>query len=171
MVTVAAKMLSVRLEGVDSNGLLPLRAADKSFVRAFDFRRHLQRVLPAHLEAFPAADPLATYDLHEAPGLASPIALRWPPAQSALLKGRHGSLDALPIDHAVNPAAITGGHTAAYTKLKVFLKYKLPKHSDDHNHPELDSTSNLSPHLHFGHISSHQIFVEVARLENCAPKN
>lgn len=169
MVTVAAKKLSVRLEAVDSNGLLPLRAADKAFVRAFDFRRHLQKVLPTHLEAFPRADPLAAYDLHEAPRLASTITRRWPPATPTLLEGRLGSLDALPIDHKVKPA-ITGGHSAAYAKLKVFLKDKLPKYSDDHNDPELDSTSNLSPHLHFGHISSHQIFAEVARFENWRPE-
>jgi hypothetical protein len=46
-----------RLEALDSNGLLPLRAGEKAFVRAFDFRRQLQKVLPGQLLAFPAADP------------------------------------------------------------------------------------------------------------------
>ena len=59
MVASAARKLAVRLEAVDSNGLLPLRAADHAFSRAFDFRRHLQKVLPAHLADFPSADPLS----------------------------------------------------------------------------------------------------------------
>jgi deoxyribodipyrimidine photo-lyase len=118
MVAAAARRLPVRLEVVDSNGLLPLRAADKAFVRAFDFRRHLQTVLHAHLATFPAADPLCACDLPAALALPSSITSRWPPASAALLAAKPGSLDALPIDHAVKLAAMTGGHTAAWTRLK-----------------------------------------------------
>ena len=35
----------VRLEAVDGNGLLPLRAADRAFPTAYAFRRHLQQTL------------------------------------------------------------------------------------------------------------------------------
>src|SRR6185369_316236 len=59
MVAAAAERLSVRLEAVDSNGLLPLRSADKDFVTAAHFRRFLQKALPAELARFPAEDPLA----------------------------------------------------------------------------------------------------------------
>jgi len=90
MVAAAAMKLFVRLEAVDSNGLLPLRAADKAFVRAFDFRRHRQKVLPAHLEAFPAADPLAASDLRPPFPLPSTIASRWPPASTDLLAAKPG---------------------------------------------------------------------------------
>jgi len=58
MVAAAGEQLQVRLEAVDSNGLLPLRAADKDFVTAAHFRRFLQKVLPEHLERAPAEDPL-----------------------------------------------------------------------------------------------------------------
>ena len=43
MYQAAAKQIPVRFELVDSNGLLPMRAADKVFARAFDFRRFLQK--------------------------------------------------------------------------------------------------------------------------------
>src|SRR5208337_593575 len=43
MVASAAKKLPVRLEAVDSNGLLPLNASDQVALRAFDFRRFLQK--------------------------------------------------------------------------------------------------------------------------------
>ena len=58
MIAAAAARLPVRLEAVDSNGLLPLRAADKDYVTAAHFRRFLQKVLPDHLEHAPAEDPL-----------------------------------------------------------------------------------------------------------------
>ena len=51
MVTAASKRLSVRMEKVDSNGLLPLRAATKEFTTAFSFRAFLQKELPSHLSA------------------------------------------------------------------------------------------------------------------------
>jgi deoxyribodipyrimidine photo-lyase len=113
MVAATGRKLPIRIEAVDSNGLLPLRAAEKAFVRAFDFRRHLQKVLPAHLTAFPAADPLGTSDLPASPELWSSITSRWPPVSPALLAATGGSLGAFPIDHAVKPAAMVGGHSAA----------------------------------------------------------
>ncbi|NIT68805.1 MAG: deoxyribodipyrimidine photolyase, partial [Gemmatimonadetes bacterium] len=41
MIGATAARLGVRLETVDSNGLLPLRAADGVFKTAHSFRRHL----------------------------------------------------------------------------------------------------------------------------------
>jgi len=49
MLSRAAAQLSVRLDAVDSAGLLPYRIAGRAFKRAVDFRRFLQRELPQHL--------------------------------------------------------------------------------------------------------------------------
>lgn len=57
MVDAAAAMLPVRLEAVDSNGLLPLAAVDQVFPTAYAFRRALQRVLPQHFTEQPLAEP------------------------------------------------------------------------------------------------------------------
>ena len=59
MVSAAAARLSVRLESVDSNGLLPLRATDRVFTTAFSFRAYLQKQLLPHLEEFPKPNPLS----------------------------------------------------------------------------------------------------------------
>jgi len=59
MLRAAARKLTVRLEPVEGCGLLPLRATDKVFSRAVDFRRHLQKHLRPHLGEFPAAAPLS----------------------------------------------------------------------------------------------------------------
>src|SRR5262245_14813827 len=58
MLDAAAAGAGVRLEAVDGNGLLPLRAADRTFQSAHDFRRYLQKTLGPHLVAPPAPDPL-----------------------------------------------------------------------------------------------------------------
>jgi len=50
--------LGVRLEMVDSNGLLPLRAADRTFTAAVHFRRFLYTYTRAELEAGATHDPL-----------------------------------------------------------------------------------------------------------------
>jgi len=58
MVAAAGKRLDVRLEAVDSNGLLPMRAADRAFKTAHAFRRFLHREIKPHLEQMPEEDPL-----------------------------------------------------------------------------------------------------------------
>jgi deoxyribodipyrimidine photo-lyase len=58
MIAAVAPRLPVRLEQVDSNGMLPLRGTDRVFSTAFSFRAFLQKELPNHLTEFPAADPL-----------------------------------------------------------------------------------------------------------------
>ena len=53
MVASAARQVSVLMEVVDSNGLLPMRQAEKAYPTAYAFRRFLQKELPRHLEDFP----------------------------------------------------------------------------------------------------------------------
>jgi deoxyribodipyrimidine photo-lyase len=123
MIAAAAKKISVRLEAVDSNGLLPLRAAEQSFATAFAFRRFLQKTLPAHLHEFPSAEPLRTYDLPLAALLKATLQ-RWPVASAALLAAAPVALAELPIDHHVQPTKVAGGHAAARRNLLNFLKSK-----------------------------------------------
>jgi deoxyribodipyrimidine photo-lyase len=108
MVAAAAQKLSVRLEAVDSNGWLPIRAPEQTFLRAFDFRRLLQKELPRHLSHFPHPDPLANAKLLPAPSLPRKITSRRPGVIKALLAGQPASLEALPIDHSVKPTPLRG---------------------------------------------------------------
>jgi deoxyribodipyrimidine photo-lyase len=114
MVSAAAERLQVRLEAVDSNGLLPLRAVDRTFVTAYDFRRTLQKLLPHHLGDMPAEDPLAQPLPARLASLPKGVLGRWPAAAPALLRGDAAALSALPIDHGVAPVpGVEGGETAA----------------------------------------------------------
>ncbi len=201
MLKAAAQRISVRAESVDSNGLLPMRAAASTFATAHAFRRHLHGHLPTHFDHPPAPDPLATIPRGEPAAIPAPILARWPPADLS----RAASLVArLPIDHSVGPAVRPGGrHTprggpprlpgdppgprgapttlssapttlhggphAATARLASFIAHTLPGYASDRNHPERDATSDLSPYLHFGHISAHEIFRRIAAPEGWSP--
>ncbi len=162
MVAAAAKKTPVAMEAVDSNGLLPLREADKDFTAAYHFRRHLQKVLPGHLTWFPLPAPLEKIELPSLASLPEKILERWPDA-SPLLRGRGSTmLSSLPIDHSVAQGFATGGSTAARRRLGRFLRQGLDRYAEQRNQPELEVTSNLSAYLHFGHISAHEIFFRLA---------
>jgi deoxyribodipyrimidine photo-lyase len=70
-------------------------------------------------------------------------------------------LHALPIDHAVPPAPIRGGTRAARAALRRFVTRHLDDYPRLRNDPSADATSRLSPWLHFGHISVHEVFAAV----------
>jgi deoxyribodipyrimidine photo-lyase len=163
MVARAAARVNVRLEQVDSNGLLPLRAAERVFSTAFSFRRFLQKSLPAHLSDFPRADPLRGARLPRSPRLPRSIVRRWPPATDAMLRGEASALARLPIDHTVAPTQSQGGARAAEAALDRFLNERLSKYAEERNHPDEEVTSGLSPYLHFGHISAHEVVARLVR--------
>ena len=169
MLAAAAQQVTVRLEAVDSNGLLPLRAADKDFVTAYHFRRFLQKVLPEHLEHPPEEDPLAEPLPRRLKALPAEVLKRWPAASPEILKG--GSLAALPIDHSVPPVVGTrGGDTAGSEVLERFLDERLDRYGEGRNDPGEEVTSALSPHLHFGSVSPHQAFAALAARERWTPE-
>ena len=169
MISSAAKRLPVRLQAVDSNGLLPLRAADRKFPTAYSFRRFLQRNLPSHFADFPRVSPLSRLDLPSTPRLPKKITSRWPEASGELLRGR-GLQQIAILDRGVTASPIRGGHENARKRLKDFLERGLSSYSEKRNQPELDVASGLSPYLHFGHISAHEIFNEIAEREHWTPE-
>lgn len=161
MLAAAADRLRVPLEAVDSNGLLPLRAADQAYPTAYAFRRLLQKVLPGHLADLPHPDPLQGLELPRLPKLPQVIEQRWPAADLDQAK----DLSAFPIDHGVAPVNLTGGSQAARLRLTRFLNEHLHRYAEERNQPELEITSGLSPYLHFGHLASQEIFVALAAAE------
>lgn len=161
----------VRVEKIDSNGLLPLRAADQAFPTAYAFRRFLQRTLREHLLDAPKSDPFAKVKLPRLTSMPAPILRRWPAASDRLLTGQSAALAALPIDHGVPPVSAVGGPVAAHARWRTFLAKRLASYPELRNQPEADSTSGLAPYLHFGHISAHEIFHSLARKEGWSPGN
>lgn len=159
MVEAAAGRVDARVEAVDGNGLIPLRLPDKEHVTARGFRRWSQGVLPAELARPPASDPL----VDAPPGRWDPpaaLSARWP-------LGHDVDVSSLPIDHAVPPAE-RGGAAAGSARWKSFVEGGLARYAKDGNHPDEDAVSGISPWLHWGQLSAHALFADVAAHEGWA---
>lgn len=174
MFAAAQRQVPVRFELVDSNGIYPMRSTQRVFSRAVDFRRHLQKTLRPHLQEAPRANPFQARQLKpfQPSDLPEGFSQRWP-ATSDFEKL---SQNEFPLDHQVQPVAgLRGGMLAAEERLQNFLKRRLPDYDTGRNEPSVAGTSELSPFLHFGHVSSHEIFARLMKAagwteENLAPK-
>ncbi|MEP6690531.1 MAG: deoxyribodipyrimidine photolyase [Gemmatimonadaceae bacterium] len=159
--------IGVRLEAVDGNGILPMRAAGKAHVYAHQFRRHVQRLASEHLAHVPETHPLRRARALVAPsaGLArtlDDITTRWPAASTSILSGE---LAGLAIDHSVAPVAARGGERAAQRTLARFIDERYDRYAARRNDAIDDASSGLSPHLHWGFLSAHDVFAAVAERE------
>lgn len=171
MVESARKQIQVYFEQVDSNGLLPIRAPERAFPTAFSFRAYLQKNLLPHLRDRPLEDPLE--EALPKPGknlLPKDLLARWPSAGPELLSAKPEALARLPIDHAVSVTKTRGGAEAGKATLTRFLRTALLRYDADRNDPDKHATSGLSPYLHFGHVSAHEVFAEIERLEGWSPE-
>lgn len=169
MLRAAARQVPVQLEVVDSNGMLPMRAADKVFARAYDLRRFLQKNLRPHLSTAPSSDPLDGIDLPRAWSIPSELSQRWPSTDLTKFENSFEALSDFPIDHDVKPAGDQGGEHAAGECLERFMEQRFDCYGEERNQPEENVASELSPYLHFGHISVHEVFSAVRAREGWSP--
>lgn len=177
MINAALKQTKCHFESIDSNGLLPMRAAKgKTFTLAHSFRRFLQKTLKPHLQEFPASHPLK--DFAQASKCKASKSLRrwltqkqqrWPAETQENLK--NFDLSGLPIDHKVAAGSCVGGRKEAAARLKTFLEKRLKHYVKQRNHPDTSGSSELSAYLHFGHISAHEIFAKLVELEQWTPSD
>lgn len=163
MVQAAGTKLAVRLEAVDGNGLLPLRATDRVFQTAFSFRAFLQRELAAHLAQRPAAEPLRGRAGRPLRALPREILRRWPAAEAELLAGAPAALAGLRVDARVAPASLPGGSAAGRRALRRFVGERLGRYESERNALIDGAASGLSPWLHWGHVGAHEVLAELER--------
>ena len=166
MLAAASQKVNIKCEAVDSNGLFPMRAADKVFSTAHSFRRFLQKELFFHLGEFPLPDPFAKANFVSKAEIPKSILSRWPDQSLESLKASLGQLARFPVNHRVTPANFDGGSKAALNQMQLFFEHRLKHYAEGRNHPDQNVSSELSAYLHFGHISAHRIFREVAQRES-----
>ncbi len=142
--------LDVPYIAVDSSCVIPMRLFEKKEYAAYTIRPKAHRLLDAHLRPVErvalrvrfAAASLLPAELHTevtADNIASLVA-------------------SCEIDHSVAPAlGCRGGRLAAEARLHHFIEHDLKRYAADRNEPSAHATSNLSPWLHFGQISSLEI--------------
>ena len=131
---------------VDAHNIVPCWiASSKREFGAYTLRPKIQRVLPEFLDSFPQLKkhPVPWRDTITRPDWA-------------------GSMLSLRTGHIPEINWIKPGENAASRLLTVFLKKKLLNYAIQRNDPTADGQSNLSPYLHFGHISAQRIALEVS---------
>lgn len=140
---------------VDSNGIIPLGLTEKDPYSAYFFRKIMQKHF---LEAFthpPKRNPLE--DLNDSKPLDLPESIfdGLPDARKAL-NNITDFVSGLDINHAVKPIDWQGTRSAALGMLGQFIKNGLLEYDEKRNDPDEKKTSQLSPWLHFGKISTYE---------------
>jgi deoxyribodipyrimidine photo-lyase len=136
---------------VDSSCVVPMNAIEKREYAAYTIRPKITKLLPIYLRPvepvrvrrrFRETIPEYHTEVHD-----------------ANIAGLVASCD---IDHSVAPAiGFRGGASAAEERLQSFLRTQLRRYARDRNEPSAHATSELSPYLHFGHISALHVALEV----------
>ncbi len=173
MVEAAARQVECRLEAVDGNGLLPLSATDAASPTAYAFRRLLQKKLPGHLDSMPAAAPLDTLDL---PVLEKLLVKGECRAMGSCLRRTAGRVAGGARRVADRSLGRAGRRCAAEAQpprriSRPSFTGSFCSYAENRNHPDEDGASGLSPYLHFGHLSVHQILHDLAQVERWSPED
>lgn len=161
-----------RLELVDSNTIVPMFQQDRTFTVAHSYRRSMQKLIYEKLPEFPAESPLSLLQTPKLKKLPADLLEKWsiPIDKKAIEWLKKIDLQSLPINHQVKPTTERGGETAAIATLHRFVKSRLRSYSIDRNEPEKSGASGLSPYMHFGNISPHEVFSSVALAEGWTPE-
>lgn len=141
---------------VDSNGLIPLGLTDKDPYSAYFFRKIMQKHF---VEAYTHPPKKNSLDDLENSDIISDL--------SSFTKGLSDGQEALSnipsfisdlnINHNVHPVDWQGTREAGLGMLGQFIKNGLMEYGDKRNDPDENKTSQLSPWLHFGKLSTYEI--------------
>jgi deoxyribodipyrimidine photo-lyase len=148
--SVPAK-IGVEMWAVDSSCIVPMSHFEKREYAAYTIRPKIRRALPEYLEPAPAVK----------------VAHRYrdavPEFHTEVKAGDIARLVAsCEIDHSVAPSPdFRGGRIEAEKTLERFLTDRLRRYAADKNEPSRKATSDLSPYLHFGTMSSLEVALAV----------
>lgn len=147
---VLAGRLRIPFWTVDADVVVPSSLFTKGFYAQHLFRRQLDPLLPEYLVEQPEVK----------------LQRRWPPADHIagwtldddITRGwRHFDRSVEPVD------SFHGGTHAAVRRLRYFVEHQLADYETARRKPQLNGTSQLSPYLHFGHISPLRIALDAKR--------
>lgn len=129
---------------VDSSCVVPMSKLEKREYAAYTIRPKITKMLPRYLVDPPKIKLRVKFDL--------PLPNYHTPVTNSTIPGLVASCQ---IDHSVAPSlSFQGGSSQATRHLQHFLHNNLRRYATNRNEPSEHATSDLSPYLHFGHISS-----------------
>ena len=138
---------------VDSSCIVPMNCLGKREYAAYTIRPKIRRLLPDYLKPVDAPKVTRHYTAPDS---------RW---HTKVTGGNIAALiAACDVDHSVPPSVtFKGGRLAAEKTLAFFLKKNLRRYAGARNDPAEHATSEMSPYLHFGQISSLEIALAVEK--------
>jgi deoxyribodipyrimidine photo-lyase len=147
-----ARQAECRAIQVESDVVVPVEAAsDKAEIGARTLRPRIRRQLEGYLvnlAAAPVCRQTRTFKL-----------------QGLDITNLHQVLKGLKINRSVGPAGsfFKGGAGEARRRFGEFVKQRLARYHQNHNQPQTDDSSGMSPYLHFGQISPLYMAMEVSK--------
>ncbi len=146
-VAAAMKRSGCKFIEVDGHNIVPARfVSNKVEFAAYTLRPKIRRHIDRFLEELPELQPMKPGS--KLPGLFSPDDL----------------LASLQLDRSVKPTGwIIPGSKAAKKMLEQLIAERLKGYNEARNDPNQRMTSDLSPYLHFGQISSMRVAIEVSK--------
>jgi deoxyribodipyrimidine photo-lyase len=154
--TRVSEKIGVAFIAVDSSCIVPMSRHEKRAYGAYTIRPKIRRELPVWLKpmGIPKLKRVWNDKLLQAD-------LRW--LRTRVDATQIPSLVAsCEINHAVHSIAdCKGGYSEARQRLDRFLETRLSNYAREGNQPSRHATSELSPYLHFGHISSLEVALAV----------
>jgi deoxyribodipyrimidine photo-lyase len=153
------------VELVDSNTIIPMRSTDRTFTVAHSYRRYMQKEFAKGMPNFPIENPLEYLTAPKSKSLPFKVSPQWPiwSGEQSSRELKRVSLAGITIDHTVSHSGLSGGPNQAGNVLDRFIDQRLQNYSEARNEPEQEGSSWLSPYLHFGHVSPHEIFLRVVK--------
>ena len=145
------KAINIKLDipfyEVDAHNIIPYNiVSQKQEYAAYTIRPKIKRLLPEFLEPFPQI-------------IKNNVKLE----NKNLSNNWQQIYDSLQINMEVKEVDwLIPGSKAAHAVLKDFIDHKLPLYNENRNDPTKDALSNLSPYMHFGHISPQRVAMEIS---------
>ncbi|MBD3197862.1 MAG: deoxyribodipyrimidine photo-lyase, partial [Candidatus Lokiarchaeota archaeon] len=140
--------ISIPFYEVDTHNIIPVwTASQKKEYAAYTLRKKIKSSLYEFLDDFPRIK-------------SHPYAL----SQNLPLAEVKDAYNHISTEESTNSnLSFKSGETNAFKVLNDFLKKGLTEYSKKRNNPNLMGTSNLSPYLHFGQISSQRVVLEARK--------
>ncbi|MCU1263516.1 MAG: Deoxyribodipyrimidine photo-lyase type [Bryobacterales bacterium] len=144
--------IRVAFEAVDASCIVPMNRHEKRNYGAYTIRPKIRKMLPEYLR----------------PITEQSVGHRWrgaPPGDFHTNVSERNVAELVAsceIDHSVPPSlSYRGGQVEAERHLEYFLRENLRRYARERNEPASHATSNMSPYLHFGAISSLDVALRV----------
>ncbi len=144
-----AGCISIPFHEVDAHNILPCRhISDKLEYAAFTLRKKVGHKLPEFLTEFPSLVRHPVFPVfHELTG----------PDWTEVMKSLQVDRDVPGVDW------LSPGENNASAALIDFIGKRLDTYDTERNFPNLKGQSDLSPYLHFGHLSAQRVAIEIQK--------